>query len=246
MIPSEVRHALRTPLNQILGYVDLVSEDARDFGADLLLPDLGRIKSAALDLLGQVEALAPSAIVEQFEPPKIEEPSEDGLDFLNAFAPPEEILEGRILVVDDDVNNRDVLARTLEKRGYTVLQAADGAEALETMVRDGLIEVVLLDIMMPGVNGWETLQRMKADEDLKSVPVIMISGLGETDAVVRCLELGAEDYVQKPFVPTILKARVGQAIDKKRASDREKDLYNKLQDSYRELREFMANESLSP
>ena len=245
MISSEVRHALRTPLNQILGYVDLVSDDARDAGADLLLPDLGRIKSAALDLLGQIEALNPSAIVEPFQEPK-EEVVEDELDFLTAFAPPEEAAEGRILIVDDDPNNRDVLARTLEKKGYTVVQATDGGDALRTLGLDQGIEVVLLDIMMPGVNGWETLQRMKSDDSLKSVPVIMISGLGETDAVVRCLELGAEDYVQKPFVPTILKARVGQAIDKKRASDREKDLYSKLQDSYRELREFVANESLSP
>ena len=245
MIPSELRHALRTPLNQILGYVDLVSEDARDVGAEILLPNLGRIKSAALDLLNQVEALSPSAVVEPFEEPK-EEADEDELDFLTAFAPPEEAADGRILVVDDDSNNRDVLARTLERRGYVVLQASDGAEALRMLGADDAIEVVLLDIMMPDVNGWETLQRMKADEDLSAVPVIMISGLGETDAVVRCLELGAEDYVQKPFVPTILKARVGQAIHKKRASDREKELYSKLQDSYRELREFMANESLSP
>lgn len=245
MIPSEVRHALRTPLNQILGYVDLVSDDARDLGSDTLLPDLGRIKSAALDLLGQIEALAPSAMVEPFDDPKTEV-VEDELDFLSAFAPPEESSDGRILVVDDDPNNRDVLARTLEKRGYTVLQAADGSEALRTLTEDGTIEVVLLDIMMPIVNGWETLQRMKSDEALSTIPVIMISGLGETDAVVRCLELGAEDYVQKPFVPTILKARVGQAVNKKRAADREKDLINRLQDSYRELREFMANETLSP
>lgn len=239
MIPSEMRHALRTPLNQILGYVDLVADDARDSGAEALLPDLGRIKSAALDLLGQIEAIAPSAIPETFDEPK----EDDGLGFLNAFAPPEESADGRILVVDDDSNNRDVLARTLEKKGYTVTQAADGAEALRMLHEaGGAIDLVLLDILMPEMNGWETLQRLKADDALKSTPVIMISGLGETDAVVRCLELGAEDFVQKPFVPTILKARVSASIEHKRARDREADLYVKLQDSYRELREFMASE----
>ena len=242
MIPSEVRHALRTPLNQILGYVDLVSEDARDAGADALLPDLGRIKTAALDLLGQIEGIDPSIVLEPFEDKGDEE---DELDFLTAFAPPEETVEGRVLVVDDDANNRDVLARTLEKRGYTVVQAGDGKEALQRIADDAGIEVVLLDIMMPGMNGWETLQRLKAAEATKGTPVIMISGLGETDAVVRCLELGAEDYVQKPFVPTILKARVAAAVEKKRARDREADLYEKLQKSYRELREFMANEPAS-
>lgn len=234
-----MRHALRTPLNQILGYVDLVTEDARDAGAHNLVPDLARIKSAALDLLGQIEAIAPSAVPEPFEEPKMD----DGLDFLTAFAPPEDLVDGRILVVDDDANNRDVLARTLEKKGYTVVQAENGAEALRILREEaGAIEVVLLDILMPEMNGWETLQRLKADDLLKSTPVIMISGLGETDAVVRGLELGAEDFVQKPFVPTILKARVSAAIEHKRARDREADLYAKLQDSYRELREFMASE----
>lgn len=236
-----MRHALRTPLNQILGYVDLVSEDARDAGADIILPDMGRIRSAALDLLNQIEAIAPSALPEPFE--EVREPEEDDLDFLSAFAPPEEMMEGRVLVVDDDANNRDVLARTLEKKGYTTVQAENGVEALRLLKEDETIDVVLMDILMPEMNGWEALQRLKADETLKIIPVIMISGLGESDAVVRCLELGAEDYVQKPFVPTILKARVNAAIEHKRARGREAELYAKLQDSYRELREFMANET---
>lgn len=240
MIAAEMRHALRTPLNQILGYVDLVVDDAKDAGADGLLPDLGRIKKAALDLLDQIEAIAPSAHPEPFEEPEAK--GDDGLGFLDQFAPPEEAAEGRILIVDDDPANRDVLSRTLSKKGYTVTQASNGAEALASLRGEEPAELVLLDIMMPETNGWEVLQRMKADEALRGIPVIMISGLDETDAVVRCLELGAEDYVQKPFVPTILKARVGASLEKKRARDREADLYQRLQDSYRELREYMAGE----
>lgn len=239
MNPGEARHALRTPLNQILGYVDLVSEDAQDLGATGLLSDLGRIKAAALDLLGQLEGIAPGALVHPTETPK----EDDGLGFLEAFAPPEAKEEGLILIVDDSSANRDVLARTLEKRGYTTLQASDGAEALRMLSEAGdPFDLVLLDILMPEVNGWETLQRLKADPTLGDTPVIMISGMDETDAVVRCLELGAEDYVQKPFVPAILKARVAAVLGHKRARDREVSLYNKLQQSYRELREFMASE----
>lgn len=239
MIPSEMRHALRTPLNQILGYVDLVTEDATDVGAQSLLPDLARIKAAALDLLGQLEGIAPSAVAPPIEEPKVD----DGLDFLAAFAPPETLEEGKILVVDDAPANRDVLARTLEKRGYTTVQASDGAEALRLLREaEEPFDLVLLDILMPEMNGWETLQRLKADESLSNTPVIMISGLGETDAIVRGLELGAEDYVQKPFVATILKARVSAVLGHKRSRDREIALYNKLQDSYRELREYMASE----
>lgn len=239
MITAEMRHALRTPLNQILGYVDLVTEDAREQTATSLLPDLFRIKTAALDLLGQIEVGDTGAPLEPFEVAK----EDDGLGFLNAFAPPEDLLEGRILVVDDDANNRDVLARTLEKRGYTVRQAANGIEALEMLrEEEDATELVLLDIVMPEMNGWEMLQRLKADATLKALPVIMISGIGETDAVVRCLELGADDFVQKPFVPTILKARVKTSIAHKRARDSEIELLTKLQESYRNLREFAANE----
>ena len=129
MIPSEARHALRTPLNQILGYVDLVTEDASDLGASQLLPDLARIKAAALDLLNQLEGIAPSAIPNLTETPKVD----DGLDFLEAFAIPETKEEGLILVVDDSSANRDVLARTLEKRGYTVMQATNGLEAMRML-----------------------------------------------------------------------------------------------------------------
>lgn len=242
MIPSEARHALRTPLNQIIGYVDLVTEDATDMGAQGLLSDLARIKAAALDLLGQLEGLAPSALVRPTETPK----EDDGLGFLQAYAPPEEKEEGRILVVDDAAANRDLLVRLLEKRGYTVAQAGDGAEALRMLHEaEEPYELVLLDILMPEVNGWETLQRLKADERLGETPVIMISGLDETDAVVRCLELGAEDFVQKPFVAAILKARVSAVLGHKRTRDREIALYQRLQESYRELREFMASEEAS-
>lgn len=242
MIPSEMSHALRTPLNQILGYVDLVTEDARDAGATALLPDLFRIKTAALELLGQIENASPGETPQPFEIPK----AEDGLAFLDSFMPLEEPADGRILVVDDDAKNRDVLSRMLERKGYTTQEAVNGEEALEMLRQaEGSFDLVLLDIVMPVMNGWETLQRLKADESLRGTPVIMISGLGETDAVVRCLELGAEDFVQKPFVPTILKARVASTIGHKRARDREAELHTKLQATYRELREFVAGEPTS-
>jgi len=149
--------------------------------------------------------------------------------------------KGGILVVDDDPDLREFLRLMLTSMGFEVISAANGQEALDVL-EGHHPDLILLDMKMPVMNGWETLQRLKADASLRETPVIMISGLGDTDAVVRCLELGANDFVQKPFVPTILKARVGATIEHKRARDREAELHTKLQATYQELREFVASE----
>jgi phosphoserine phosphatase RsbU/P len=128
---------------------------------------------------------------------------------------------GRLLVVDDNEMNRDMLSRRLLKQGYAVEMAEDGRRALE-MLAAGPFDLVLLDIMMPGMDGYEVLGRLKGDEALKHIPVVMISAVGETDSVVRCIELGADDYLPKPFNPTLLRARVSASLDKKKLRDRER------------------------
>jgi serine phosphatase RsbU (regulator of sigma subunit) len=129
--------------------------------------------------------------------------------------------ETRILVVDDNEMNRDMLSRRLEKQGHTVDIAVDGREALEKM-RAVAYDLVLLDIMMPEMDGYEVLETIKADPALQHVPVVMISAVGEIESVVKCLELGAEDYLPKPFNPVILRARVDASLEKKRLRDRER------------------------
>jgi two-component system, sensor histidine kinase and response regulator len=142
-----------------------------------------------------------------------------------------------ILVVDDDASNRDVLARRLQAQGYETAMASNGREALEA-VRTLAFDMVLLDIMMPEMDGYEVLRQLKADEASRHVPVIMISALDELDSVVRCIELGAEDYLPKPFEPTLLKARISACLDKKRAHDRERQLFEELQTSYERLQQL--------
>ena len=127
----------------------------------------------------------------------------------------------RLLVVDDVEMNRDMLSRRLGRLGYAVDVAENGRRALE-LVRAAPYDLVLLDIMMPEVDGYRVLETMKGDADLRDVPVVMISAVGEVDSVVRCLELGAEDYLPKPFNPTILKARVGSTLERKRLRDQER------------------------
>jgi adenylate cyclase len=127
-------------------------------------------------------------------------------------------LQGHILVVDDNEMNRDMLARRLTRQGHEVVVAEDGQKALE-MLAARLYDLVLLDIMMPKMNGYEVLEKMKADGTLKNVPVIMISAVDDLDVVVKCIELGAEDYLFKPFNPVLLKARVETTLEKRRIYD---------------------------
>lgn len=136
-----------------------------------------------------------------------------------------------ILVVDDNEDNRYTLIRRLKRDGYeNVAQAADGQAGLE-LLETRSFDLVLLDIMMPGMSGYEVLEQIKSDPDLRAIPVIMISALDEMDSVVKCIELGAEDYLNKPFNPTLLRARVGSSLEKKRMRDHEAAYTNRVEDA---------------
>ena len=124
-----------------------------------------------------------------------------------------------LLVVDDNEDNRYTLTRRLTREGYgNLTTATTGREALD-LLQSKPFDLVLLDIMMPDMNGYEVLERMKAGGQLRDIPVIMISALSEIDSVIRCIELGAEDYLPKPFNPTLLRARLGATLEKKRLRD---------------------------
>ena len=130
----------------------------------------------------------------------------------------------RLLVVDDNADNRDVLARRLRRLGHTDIDTAeDGRAALDAITAavtaGSAYDVVLLDVMMPHMNGVEVLEALAAEPRLSATPVIMISAATEIDTVVRCIELGAEDYLPKPFSPVLLRARLGTVLEKKRLRD---------------------------
>ena len=126
----------------------------------------------------------------------------------------------RVLVVDDQEHNRDLLSRRLRADGHQVDLAEDGPRAL-AMLEAAAYDLVLLDVMMPGMDGYAVLARIKAGGSLRHLPVIMVSALDETDSVVRCLELGADDYLTKPFNALVLRARVGASLARKWLHDRE-------------------------
>jgi adenylate cyclase len=126
-----------------------------------------------------------------------------------------------ILIVDDDANNRYTLTRRLSREGFTDLsEALNGRQAIE-FLRNRPFDLVLLDVMMPEMDGYQVLQQLKSDMALRDIPVIMISALDALDSVVRCIELGAEDYLPKPFNAVLLKARIGASLEKKRLRDQQ-------------------------
>jgi serine phosphatase RsbU (regulator of sigma subunit) len=135
--------------------------------------------------------------------------------------PPLQVTGAKVLVVDDQPLNRDVLSRRVKREGLDVETAEDGRQALE-MLESGTFDLVLLDVHMPEMDGMELLEIMKGDQTLAHIPVIMISAVDELDTVVRCLELGADDYLPKAFKPVILRARMRAALDRKRLRDAER------------------------
>ena len=135
--------------------------------------------------------------------------------------------QNHILVVDDNKMNRLLLARGLEQQGHRVSFAENGRQALE-MLRAQPFDLVLLDVLMPEMDGYQVLGELTADTNLKNVPVVMVSAVGELDSVVRCIEMGAEDYLSKPINPTLLKARIGSSLEKKRLRDQQRELIRKF------------------
>lgn len=188
-----------------------------------------------VDLFGGLTAppgvLAPSstadaktAVLRKSGPVKVPPPREPAPEAATPFpfqvADTVPVGKKRILVAEDNDPNRVMLCRRLEKHGYLATEARNGREALELVERQPF-DLLLCDIMMPEVDGYEVLRELKADPDLKALPVIMISALDEMESIVRCIEMGAEDYLPKPYDPVLLQARITACLDKRRLRDQE-------------------------
>jgi class 3 adenylate cyclase len=271
-----LRHELRTPINHLVGYADLILEetgipealgaalrDVRSLAMDSLsaiasiadsdegvgtsaLESLKGTVTAIQGRLGDVRALAPAAVLADLE--RVEAAGARLLTLVGdlsapgaptaagaSSAPVVDAPAAAVLVVDDDGANREVLGRRLARMGYRVVEAGNGAEALEALRRDA-IDLVLLDVMMPVLDGIGVLEQRQRDPGLRNIPIIMISALDQVDGIARCIELGADDYLTKPFDPVLLKARVTASLEKKRLHDREQELVQTITRQADELR----------
>jgi adenylate cyclase len=137
------------------------------------------------------------------------------------------VTPGRLLVVDDNKVNRLLLGRGLEQQGHQVAFAENGRQALN-MLHQGEYDLILLDIQMPEMDGYQVLEKIANDLDLRDIPVIVTSSLEELDSVVRCIEMGAEDYLFKPVNPVMLKARISAGLEKKRLRDQQRELIKRF------------------
>lgn len=235
----KLRHKLHNPLNTIIRLSEVLLEDTEKQGQDNFIPDLQKINTAGRCILGQINKMVKhskiqSGVMDTEIKTSTSSPVTSILiqDVLSNNCPPVQDAastkpneHGFLLVVDDNDNNRDLLAHHLESQGHIVAQAKNGHQALE-MIHKDRFDLVLLDVMMPEMNGYQVLTHMKNDKRCKNIPVIMISALGEIDSVVQCIEMGAEDYLPRPFNPVLLKARINACLEKKRLRDMEQ-LYAK-------------------
>ena len=137
-------------------------------------------------------------------------------------------MRGQLLAVDDNRVNRIKLARLIELLGHDVTLVEDGEKALE-LLKSRPFDLLLLDIVMPGMDGYEVLRRLRLDGALRTLPVIVISAIDNLKSVVKCIEMGAEDYLPKPFDPVLLRARIDACLEKKRLRDHEQEYLQQLQ-----------------
>jgi len=216
---ARLRHDLHTPLTTVQGLVYLLIEEHGDAP---ICADLRRMDTAAVRLaevsdnierlyrvyLGATAAGALTAPVSATFPPAVVEEN------------PEKpaVRSGLILVIDDEEVNRHLLTRRLTHQGHVVLTAETGDAGLVRAAREP-VDLILLDVLMPGLSGYDVLSRLKADPGLREIPVLMISALDQTASVTRCIALGADDYLTKPFDPLVLRARVNSCLRKKWARD---------------------------
>ena len=231
-----LHHELRTPLNAIIGYGEMLMEDLADTDFTDLRSDIAKLRASALELLSHLDAVIrfPSTRSRTGADAGVSAMPFAGSDPLRdiplpAPGSPQHGVAGHVLVVDDIEANRDVLCRRLIREGYRVAVADGGRQALETLASKDF-DLVLLDLMMPDLDGLEVLVRMKADERLRRVPVVMISALDEAEGAIRCIEAGAEDYLTKPFDPVLLRARINASLGKKRWRDQERQYLTRLEE----------------
>jgi len=216
---SDTQFNLRLQLNHITGYCEMLRELAEEEERSDLFPDLDRINQASQIFSTIVEnKLSLTTLASNPHSTQAANESEQ-LDDLEEL--PSTIFQttlgegGEILIVDDNAVNLDLLSRRLARQGYNTQTVGSGKEAF-SLLEKHKFDLILLDLVMPGMSGIDVLKRLKNDSTLRNIPVIILSALDDMTKIVQCVLLGADDYIFKPFNPVLLKARISASLEKSR------------------------------
>lgn len=234
--PSELpvlEDQLRKLSALVLTTTERLANQTRALNSEIIHNDLARIAGAARQILDLIEPALRSLTTTASPPERPKAEAGSITDFLERRLAEAPVIrsrkEGNILVVDDLEENRVLLLRLLTRLGYSV-QLMEGGRSALNYVASHPVDLILLDIMMPDLDGVETLKRLKANPPTQHIPVIMLSFADEVETVVRCIELGAEDFLPKPFNLVLLMARIESSLAKKRLHDQEQAFVRRLQE----------------
>ncbi len=208
LTPDTRQHDILNVLGAMRGYAEMLAEDVGE-----LFPSIADVLQRVVKSVGAATQSG-SALATR---------TSDDATLAQAGS-----ITGTILAVDDNADNRELLTRYLERSGHEVVIASSGMEALARLA-DRHVDVVLLDLIMPGMDGSQVLKRLKESAELRSIPVIVISGRQDMDGIIECIEAGADDYLFKPFNPVLLQARIKAGLERKRWHDTEEKYRRKLE-----------------
>lgn len=215
---ATLRHTLRTPLNHIIGYSELLLDEAKERGLEDMVADLRNIHTAGKDLLALINEL--------FDPAAVDTDSSAAIldtdDASAQEASVDETPHAHLLVVDDNENNRDIVSRLLEREGYTISKAENGLQALELLAGEH-VDLILLDVMMPVMDGIEACKRLKDDPETRLIPVVIMTALGQVEDRVRAIQAGADDFLTKPVNRAELLARIQTSLRLKQTVEQKMD-----------------------
>lgn len=246
---GKYKHDLRNSVGAIAGYSEIIQEDMEDEEADHSddLVYLNHLLEESNKLLDMLDTLFQSDDI-------FGEDAEDSLNvdihsifdsFERSDREDSEVITGDILIVDDNESSLNILAHKLRKQGHTIRTGGSGREALER-IKEERPDILLLDLFMYDMNGFEVLKEMHKDEELRSIPVIVITGLKDKNAAVRCIEAGAFDILTKPVNPALLEARVSACLEKKAWRDKEQAYQRELEKNHTFIRkvfgQYMSDE----
>ena len=239
---AQLQQDLRTPVDQIIGFTEILMEMAQENNRAETLSDLVKIHQAATLWLQMMEInLLPWITEKNLDKTAIRPNQGQSIAPEPCISTQGSVLTDgrsgqgeRILIADDDSLNRDILVRRVQRYGYLVETACDGLDAWEKL-QTTAFDLVLLDLIMPKMEGYEVLRLMRSEKRFSLIPVLMISGMDQDSSIVRCIEAGADDYLTKPVNPVFLKARIATCLEKKRLRDQEQRIHAALVESQQQL-----------